>query len=299
MAVENKKIKYTITLLVVAIVAITGVGIWLYIDAQRDMAALRILHDGSGHTEQEEGLLNAMNVLVDLDNQVFKGEHRQALEGYNQLLSSKQPLPDSLIQSRIAYVQSRLHYLSPAPDAPALEDDTMNVAARDSVTLLKQHIDSIQMTHGRSADSLHHNITELNRLVHIQNRVMKEKEQLKNLRFTNEEGSPIQYIGEIVDSMANGIGTGVWERSGGVYKGEWKDNQRHGKGVYTWKDGERYEGAFENDQRTGFGSYNWSSGERYEGNWVNNRRQGTGTLYDPDGNISYQGQWEKDKPAKK
>lgn len=298
MAIENKKAKYTITVLILVILVLTGVTIVLYVDAQRDRAQLKKMHEALSTEKGNQHLEEALYMLAELDNQVFNGQHLQALEGYRELLANEQPLPDSLIRSRIAYVQNRMHYLATIENQIP-RDDLLPPLPTDSISLLKQHIDSIQTTYLRSSDSLHDNITELNRLVHVQNRVLKEKEELKTLQFINEEGAPIQYIGEIVDSMANGTGTGVWERSGGVYKGVWKGNKRHGKGVYTWKDGERYEGAFENDKRTGFGSYSWSSGERYEGNWLNNKRHGIGTLYDRDGNISYQGEWENDKPIKK
>ena len=29
-----------------------------------------------------------------------------------------------------------------------------------------------------------------------------------------------------------------------MYEGEWKSNNMHGYGVYTWKDGRKYEGIF-------------------------------------------------------
>ena len=35
--------------------------------------------------------------------------------------------------------------------------------------------------------------------------------------------------------------------NGAIYEGQVLDGKRHGKGIYTWKDGTKYEGSFEND----------------------------------------------------
>ena len=40
-------------------------------------------------------------------------------------------------------------------------------------------------------------------------------------------------------------------------KGTWKDNNMHGKGIYTWSDGRIYEGEYLNDKKHGFGIYKW------------------------------------------
>jgi len=29
-----------------------------------------------------------------------------------------------------------------------------------------------------------------------------------------------------------------------MFKGDWLNNNMHGKGVYTWKDGRKYEGEY-------------------------------------------------------
>jgi hypothetical protein len=41
---------------------------------------------------------------------------------------------------------------------------------------------------------------------------------------------------------------GYYTYSQGVYVGEYKDNLRHGQGIFTTKDGKRFEGVFENDK---------------------------------------------------
>ena len=60
------------------------------------------------------------------------------------------------------------------------------------------------------------------------------------------------------------------------YDGMWKDNNMHGKGVYTWKDGRKYEGEYLNDRKHGFGIYTWQDGRQYEGYWLNGKQHGEG-----------------------
>ena len=56
-----------------------------------------------------------------------------------------------------------------------------------------------------------------------------------------------------------------------MYIGEWKNNNMHGEGVYTWADGRRYEGQYEMDKKHGFGVYQWADGRIYEGKWYNGK----------------------------
>jgi hypothetical protein len=83
-----------------------------------------------------------------------------------------------------------------------------------------------------------------------------------------------------------------------MYKGEWKNNKRHGKGLFEWADGVKYDGDYRDDKRHGEGVYTWPSGEKYTGEWRNDMREGNGVLYDQDGNIRYEGVWKQDKPLK-
>ena len=46
------------------------------------------------------------------------------------------------------------------------------------------------------------------------------------------------------------------------YKGEYKDNKRHGQGTFTFADGEKYEGEYKNGKRNGKGTYYYASGNK-------------------------------------
>ena len=43
--------------------------------------------------------------------------------------------------------------------------------------------------------------------------------------------------------------------NGSKYKGYWVHNQKHGKGILTYKDGSYYEGSFYKDKRQGYGKH--------------------------------------------
>lgn len=39
------------------------------------------------------------------------------------------------------------------------------------------------------------------------------------------------------------MGEYLWA-DGRMFKGDWLNNNMHGKGIYTWKDGRKYEGEY-------------------------------------------------------
>ena len=57
---------------------------------------------------------------------------------------------------------------------------------------------------------------------------------------------------EISMVMLVNKGTYKW-KSGAIYKGDWKDNKKHGKGIMTSANGRVYEGDFIMNMRDGIG----------------------------------------------
>ena len=51
--------------------------------------------------------------------------------------------------------------------------------------------------------------------------------------------------------------------NGDVYKGEWKNGKKSGKGIFTWNSGNIYEGNWINGKRTGNGVMAMSNGEKW------------------------------------
>ena len=80
----------------------------------------------------------------------------------------------------------------------------------------------------------------------------------------------------------------------GRYEGQVRNGKEHGRGVFTWTDGERYEGEFVDGKKTGRGIKTWPNGDRYEGQWLKGLWHGRGTLTWADG-TRYEGDWRKGK----
>jgi hypothetical protein len=81
----------------------------------------------------------------------------------------------------------------------------------------------------------------------------------------------------------------------GSYTGKCKDGLAQGKGKAQGTD--IYEGAFAKGVPHGRGTYTWSNGDRYEGDWEKGIRQGEGTFYFKDGgkDTLISGLWEADR----
>lgn len=289
----------TRTILFSVILAILTIALIILIidrsDKQNDMETLK-----SQIAAMETNMDNENMILFRRnDDLFFEQNYQDALAGYLSMLDdSTYTIYEEQLANRVTFLRDYLQ-VNQAPQVNI--SDTVIVDSdeeEDQLTSLDS-LPLIDVQKDEKKDSLERRITELNRKISTQERALKEKEQLRALTIKNDERNNIQYVGDTKDGKANGKGTGIWEASGGTYKGDWVDNKRHGYGVYIWKDGVRYEGDFRNDKREGKGSYFWTSGERYVGQWKDNRRNGEGILYDKDGNISYQGVWEDDKPKTK
>ncbi|EGR28088.1 IQ calmodulin-binding motif family protein, putative [Ichthyophthirius multifiliis] len=79
-----------------------------------------------------------------------------------------------------------------------------------------------------------------------------------------------------------------------IYKGQWKNSKRHGRGIQYWPDSSVYQGDWENDMANGQGRLIHSDGDYYQGSWVNDRAQGKGIFKHIDGQM-YEGDWLEDK----
>jgi hypothetical protein len=53
------------------------------------------------------------------------------------------------------------------------------------------------------------------------------------------------------------------------YKGNWKDNMKHGTGEYIWKSEARYVGCYQFDKRHGYGEYFFPDKRMIRGEWIN------------------------------
>jgi len=93
-------------------------------------------------------------------------------------------------------------------------------------------------------------------------------------------------------------GNGKWRKdsrpNSNNYEGEFFNDMKHGKGVFTWESGNRYDGEYHNDNRAGYGEMTWKDGSAYKGQWSNGLQDGWGTLTLPNGKVR-EGLWKKNK----
>lgn len=100
------------------------------------------------------------------------------------------------------------------------------------------------------------------------------------------------------EAIENGTFTGnttYTYANGDIYKGDFKNGERHGIGSITYANGDTYEGGWVNDKKNGQGTYNWKEPwDRYTGNWVDDKRTGYGEYYWSVEEF-YKGEWLDDK----
>ena len=66
---------------------------------------------------------------------------------------------------------------------------------------------------------------------------------------------------------------GVHYNSWGVYEGEWRNGKRDGKGAFWWiggtLDGIKFKGEYKDDRKHGMGTLTFADGEKWVGEWNN------------------------------
>jgi hypothetical protein len=101
------------------------------------------------------------------------------------------------------------------------------------------------------------------------------------------------YFGEWKNDKRHG--QGVFKTPEGLtYVGEWKDDNMHGQGSATFPSGQTYVGGWKDSKRHGQGSGTWSDGETYVGEWKDSKRHGQGSATWSDGE-KYAGEFKDDK----
>ncbi|CCW69109.1 unnamed protein product [Phytomonas sp. Hart1] len=96
------------------------------------------------------------------------------------------------------------------------------------------------------------------------------------------------YAGLYRQNERHGKGIYWWSQTSALYCGDWVGNLRHGYGRMVYPDGSRYLGHWTNDSKNGQGRYIYVDGSNYDGMWVNNEKHGRGRYNFTDGS-SYLG----------
>lgn len=61
--------------------------------------------------------------------------------------------------------------------------------------------------------------------------------------------------------------------------GEWKNNLMDGYGEFSWLDGKKYIGWYKDDKKHGFGIFNWPENDKaYVGFWKDGKQDGYGMI---------------------
>ena len=107
-----------------------------------------------------------------------------------------------------------------------------------------------------------------------------------------------QFIGEFKNNKKHGKGIYTYtknnEHQGYTHSGEYLNGKRHGYGIATWKNGQRYEGDYKNGNAHGLGIFTYSGGDIYEGEVKYNKRNGEGVYRSKNG-IVQEGIWKDSK----
>lgn len=75
--------------------------------------------------------------------------------------------------------------------------------------------------------------------------------------------------------------------------GEYRDDRRHGSGVYTWASGDKYDGNWDNGKMSGHGTKTMANGDVYSGMWLSDKAHGWGQKRFAGGD-SHEGEYRSD-----
>lgn len=247
----------------------------------------------SAYSELESDFKSLQEIIAADEVWMLDKQPKKALERYKSFETSNKDLREQ-VDNRIERLQNILQS-GKDDELTKINLRTELSNATETSDSLYNRLDSLQQNYKFSSNALESRIDSLESELNIKNRQLNRKETLKVISFKSDKGIIIHYLGETKGDKATGNGVGVWA-NGSIYRGEWKDNKPHGQGEFQWSDGAKYKGDFVMGERTGEGTFHYPTGEKYAGEFKNGLRSGSGTLYDIDGNVSFEGQWEKDKP---
>ena len=96
----------------------------------------------------------------------------------------------------------------------------------------------------------------------------------------------IKYIGNWKEGNMHDVGVLFDKNNKLIFKGNYYNNKKYGKGKFYFKDKEYYEGEFFDDKMEGKGIYYYDNGDSWEGYFKNNMKHGVGIMtYKSSGDI--------------
>lgn len=118
-------------------------------------------------------------------------------------------------------------------------------------------------------------------VAHTEEVKTEEKAHIKSHgTFVFPDGS--KYIGDYLETDGVRVrdGHGTLQNGPETFVGSWVNDQIHGKGKYTFANGELYEGEFVNGLFEGLGTYHFIDGGVYKGHWYRGTMHGKGEYTD-------------------
>ena len=173
-------------------------------------------------TKKEELVVS----LQGIDDLLLQGQYQQALEDYENQLSSADSTALPIIEKRIQLTRSLMAMQQTIHENNRSTDDTVTV---DSTAIaMISTPDEI-----RKFDSLQFAIEKIKVQLDNAQQQLKQKAFGEYLTFTNIKGNTIYYVGEVRNKMANGKGVALYS-TGSRYQGSWKapvSYGRRGRGI--------------------------------------------------------------------
>ena len=120
------------------------------------------------------------------------------------------------------------------------------------------------------------------------------EDNLYTNQFNCADGITHYYQGEMHDNKFNGFGR-LWTKRMS-YTGDFCENDFHGYGYYSgYKSIKTYKGEFDNGKMTGYAHIIYHDNEFYIGNVLDGKKHGYGILYNSNGCIKIESNWNNNK----
>lgn len=115
----------------------------------------------------------------------------------------------------------------------------------------------------------------------------------QGIYIVSEDVVGFEYLGEFKDDEKDGRGKCIFT-NGNIYIGGFKSDLMNGIGQMLYKNNDEYIGGWGNGQKHGHGIYRWGDGTLYIGEFKKNKKEGKGICFGNDGNVIYDGEWKND-----
>ena len=265
------------------------VGNWVYYIHKTEGVIYRVKTDGTGQTKLNssfaEGTYDWNTTCLVVDGEWLyhcseNGLYKMRTDGMEETLIS-----DDVKDSRINVDGEWIYYISPYGEAGL---SRIRIDGSNNSKLCGDETWDISIADGwiyymnTSGDQVYMIKTD-------GSQQQKLKDFIKTTGKYEYANGVDTYEGDLMFGLPNGIGT-VTYGNGSKYFGEVKDGKRHGIGAMGYDNG-HYDGEWANDEKNGKGKYSWTSGrnsgDTYDGEWANDAWSGQG-IYSY-GNSEYAG----------